>query len=151
MCNVWFQEMLDSDEYEFRYKCGVAKPSCRISLSEKKKVIDAFCLHYSVLASLAELEQLRRGFSIHKFDSLLQNYPEIMYEAFQPSDYQLTSRYIRDLFKPLFSSKGSNNRELEEAIVMTWILYLQNQEGMYNNFIVRTLIIYNYYYVYFMC
>ena len=137
--------MLDSDEYEFRYECGVAKPSCRITLSEKKKVIDA---HYSVLTSLAELEQLRRGLSIQTFDSLIQNYPEIMYKAFQPSDYQLTSTYIQDLFKPLFSPKGSNNRESEEAIVMSWILCLQNIEGIYNNFIVCTL---TNYYMYFMC
>ena len=78
-------------------------------------------------------------------------YPEIMYKAFQPSDYQLTSIYVQDLFKPLFSPKGSNNRESEEAIVMSWILYLQNIKGMYNNFIVCTLTNYKYYHMYFMC
>ena len=38
---------------------------------------------------------------------IVQNYPEIMYKAFQPSDYQLTSTYSQDLFKPLFSPKRS--------------------------------------------
>ena len=56
-----FKKMIASDEYEFQCSCGVNKPITRIQFSEKEKIINAMCLHYSVLINLAELEQLRRG------------------------------------------------------------------------------------------
>ena len=50
--------------------------SCVVSINqllvnEKQKVIAALCLHYTVMDSLAELEQLHRGLAIQKFNYLL--------------------------------------------------------------------------------
>ena len=56
--------MLSSDEYD---NCGVSKPSARMSLSDKGKVVEAMCLHFSILPSLAELEQLCRGLPFESF------------------------------------------------------------------------------------
>lgn len=60
-----FRDLLSSYEYEFRYTCGVAKPSNKISLEEKPKIIGAMCLHFTI--SLAELEQLCRGCQYKNF------------------------------------------------------------------------------------
>lgn len=125
-----FQALLGSEDYEFRYACGVTKPCIRIPYSDKEKIIEAIGLHYSVLASLAELEQLRRGLTIQKFGSLMQSHPSTLHKAFRPPEIQITSDIIQDLFVPSFSPSGSNKRNTEEAIVMTWIRYLQHLEGM---------------------
>ena len=54
-----------------------------------------------------------------------------MIKAFQTSDHKISSEYIQDLFVPRLSLRGSNQREVEEPIVMTWIRYLQVIEGTY--------------------
>ena len=125
-----FKDLLGSDEYEFRYACGLTKPSMRIPFSDKDKVVTDISLHCSVLASLAELEQLRRGLTIQKFASLMECYPAVLKKAFRPPEVQITSDIIQDLYVPSFSPKGSNRRNTEEAILMTWIRYLQSLEGI---------------------
>ena len=126
-----FVALLSSDEFEFRYHCGLPQPACCIDFADKEKVVADLSLHYSVLVSLAELEQLRRGLALQKFSSLMQSHPRVMRKAFQTSDHKISSEYIQDLFVPRLSLRGSNQREVEEAIVMTWIRYLQNIEGTY--------------------
>ena len=120
--------MLFSDEYDFRFTCGISK--AHITFSEKQSVIRAMCLHYSVLVSLAELEQLRRGLSLMKFDSLMSSFPSLLKKAFQPPECKITSDYIQDLFFPDFSARGSNSRNKEEVIMMMWICYLRYLAGI---------------------
>ena len=86
-----FRELLSSEEYEFRYVCGVSKPSSRILFTEQDKVISAMCLHYTIMVSLAELEQLKRGFSIQKFIVLIQSYPALLRKVFEPEDGSITA------------------------------------------------------------
>ena len=119
---------MTSTDYEFRYDCGVSKPVCPIKYSEKHKIVEAMCLHYSVLASLAELEQLRRGLSVQKFNSLMESSPQLIQKAFVPPDTKISSDFLEDLYVPIFSPKGSNKRVIEEALIMTWITYLQYLE-----------------------
>ncbi len=116
-----FHDLLSSEEYEFRYTCGISKPATCIKFPEKLQLISAMCLHYSVLVSLAELQQLRRGLAIQKFDSLMQSFRQLIRKAFQPPECKVTSDYLQDLFAAEFSPRGSNQREIEEAIMMTWI------------------------------
>ena len=52
-------------------------------------------LRYSVLVSLAELEQICRGLALQKFSSLMQSHPKVMRKAFQTSDHKISSKYIR--------------------------------------------------------
>ena len=88
------------------------------------------CLHYSVLVSLAELEQLRRGLAVQKFDSLMESFPQLIRKAFQPSQCKITSVYIQDLFVAGLFPVGSNKRPVEQAIMIMWIHYLQYLEGI---------------------
>jgi len=77
-----FKNLMTSDEYDFRFSCGITKPTARFS--DKQQIVNAMCLHYSVLVSLAELEQLRWGLAIQKFNSLMESYPQLLQKAFQP-------------------------------------------------------------------
>ena len=43
-----FQSLLSSDEFDFRYTCGVAKPAAHIPFSEKQ-IVHIIWLHYTVL------------------------------------------------------------------------------------------------------
>ena len=87
-----------------------------MQFSDKKKIIEAICLHFTVLNSLAELEQLRRGLAMQKFDSLMQSSPSIR-KAFQHSS-KITADFIQDFYPASFSPAGSNKRVLEEAVMM---------------------------------
>ena len=86
-----------------------------------KKIIDALCLHYAILVSLAELEQLPSGLAIQKFNSLMESVPEAIRKAFEPPIKNISSGFIQDMHRVLFSPVGSNKRVLEESIMMSWV------------------------------
>lgn len=43
-----FKMLLDSEEYEFRFDCGICKPSSLIPFVQKAKVVTKMCLHYTI-------------------------------------------------------------------------------------------------------
>lgn len=51
-----FKHLLGSEEFDFCYTCGINKPITPIMFSDKQNYVNAMCLHYPVLLSLAELE-----------------------------------------------------------------------------------------------
>ena len=122
---------MSSEEFDFRYICGVSKPVVHIPFSEKEKVISAMCLHYTILVSLAELEQLRRGLSMQWFNYLMDSFPIVLREAFEPPKYEISSELIQYMFLAEFSPKGCNQKKIEEAILMCWIQYLRHSESKY--------------------
>ena len=120
--------MLDSDEFQFRYDCGICKASSLITYADKPKVVEKMCLHYTILVSLAELEQLRRGLCFMKFNLLMESQRDLVSQAFCPPS-AITAEFIQDMFTPMFSPRGNNRRDKEESIIMEWIHYLQEIEG----------------------
>ena len=60
----------------------------------------------------------------------MEFYPDLLLKTFCPSEETVSPDMIQDLFKPLFSPKGSNKRMKEEDLVMAWIHYLQDIESM---------------------
>ena len=96
-----FRAVISTEEYDFRFSCGVTKPVLRLQFSDKTKIIEAVCLHYTILNSLAELEQLRHGLAMQKFDCLMQSAPVIR-KAFQHSS-TVTADSIQDLYPASFS------------------------------------------------
>lgn len=116
---------MTSEKFDFRYTCGINKAISCITFSDKQNCVNAMCLHFSILVSLAELEQLRHGLAIQKFESLMHAYPHILKKV-QPPTFAVTSEYIQDLLDPTFSPVGSNKRPIEEALILTWIRYLDH-------------------------
>ena len=43
----YFSTYLDSEDYQFRFHCGVCKPSSLIPFSQKATIVSAMCLHYT--------------------------------------------------------------------------------------------------------
>ena len=60
---------------------------------------------------------------------LMESCPWAIRKAFEPSQTRISSDFVQDLFLPIFSPKGSNKRVVEEALIMTWVEYLQCLEG----------------------
>ena len=89
-----------------------------------------------VLSSLAELEQLRCELSMKNFSTLMESSPRAIKRAFELSHTKVCSEFLQDLFVPSFSPKGSDKRAQEEALIMSWISYLQYLEGMIHLYII---------------
>lgn len=103
-----FTNLMTIDEYDFHFTSGITKPT--VHFLDKQWIVNAMCLHYSVLVSLAELEQLCRGLAIQKFDSLMQSYPKLFRKAFQPPQCKIISKYIQDLFVFSYGKQQKANR-----------------------------------------
>jgi len=113
-----FVALLDSEEYNFRYDCGVSQPVSTIKLCHREDIVSALALH-SVFAIKAELDQLISGFHTYGFDELFQTYPEVtrqLFVYFKP--LPLTADKLFDMFPAQLSPSGSNARELEESALM---------------------------------
>lgn len=90
----------------------------KMNISDKETLVSAVSLHYTVLGSLTELEQLKRGLQTARFESLMENHACLLKPLFFPSNMTVTADFIQDLFIVQYSDLGSNNRSKEEAIMM---------------------------------
>ena len=125
-----FHALICSSDYDFLSDCGVLKSTAIMNLNDKDKVISGVCLHYAVLGSLAELEQLRRGLQIVRFSMLLEQHKSLFGQLFIHQKKVITADIIQDLFIVDYSIHGSNNRLKEETIIMNWVSYLHDLEGL---------------------
>ena len=66
------------------------------------------------------------------FNFLIDSYPNILRRAFEPPQHEISSSFIQDMFLAEFSPKGCNQREIEEAVLMCWVQYLQHTECKYH-------------------
>ena len=106
------------------------KAPMMMQLSDKKSVISAVCLHYSILGSLGELEQLKRGLQTAGLSALLEQHGSVMKDLFLHQDKKVTADFIQDLVEVEYSLLGSNYRFIEKAIIMNWLSYLKDLEGL---------------------
>lgn len=125
-----FTGLVRSSDYDFLMDCGVMKAPMMMQLSDKESVISAVCLHYSILGSLGELEQLKRGLQTAGLSALLEQHGSVMKDLFLHQDKKVTADFIQDLFEVEYSLLGSNYRFIEEAIIMNWLSYLKDLEGL---------------------
>ena len=56
-----FRSLLSSEEYDFRYNCGLLQPVETLSTSEMESVMSAITIHFSISSYKAELDQLVSG------------------------------------------------------------------------------------------
>ena len=125
-----FRELLGTDEYDFRYECGVSQPVTSINLSDRNKLVSAIAMHYSVVRVKAELDQIVNGLKVLKIEELIQANPQKMRELFVHfKPLPLTADALFDMFPARFSPICSNKRESEEAALMKWVNYTQAVEG----------------------
>ena len=120
--------MLDSDEFEFRFDCGICQPSSSFTLRNKEEIISSISLHYVTLSCKGELDELKVGLSALKFLDLLKQNDNIR-SLLEGRQTCLTAHVLQDLFVPKFSPRGSNARTGEEATMMFFLDFLHEIEG----------------------
>ncbi len=125
------KQLLADDEYDFQYDIGIAKPISRLQYSDRHHIVQSSALHYSVLSVKAELDQLANGLRALGVLDMVQANPKLLRPLFLfTASPPLTAGQTIDLFRPNLSPIGSNRRDDEESIVMLWVNYLQNIEGI---------------------
>ena len=125
------QNLLDSDEYSFRYDIGISQPSHTLSLVDKHKIVTLMAKYFTVLRVKSELDQLVCGLSstLNVLDLVRKNSLQ-MKELFLYHDPPpLTWESVYNLFPAQMSTEGSTKREREEAVMMRWINVITCIEG----------------------
>ena len=126
--------LLDSQEFDFRFQCGIGKPAASVTLEERQRIVDAFCLHYCIFSTVAELEQLKQGLAVQKFITLMEKYPGTVKTAFQPAKQVVTSSLIEQIYcnHTNLAPRGSDKWYKQQGILNAWSCYLRNIEGRAN-------------------
>ena len=129
-----FRGLLDSQEFDFRFQCGISKPAVSVTLEERQRIVDAFCLHYCIFSTVAELEQLKQGLAVQKFITLMEKYPGTVRTAFQPAKQVVTSSLIEQIYcnHTNLAPRGSDKWYKQQGILNAWSCYLRNIEGRAN-------------------
>ena len=133
--------LLDSQEFDFRFQCGVSEPAASLTLEDKERLVDAFCLHYCVFSTVAELEQLKQGLMVQKFSTLMERHPDVVREAFRPAKQAITSSLIEQLYTSNHSNlapRGSEKWCKQQGILNAWACYLRRIEGKFMKFSVAS-------------
>lgn len=124
------RNLLDSDEFDFRYDIGIAQPSKDLQLRDCDRVVKLCAAHYTIHSVKAELDQLCDGLMCMGVLQLIQQNP-VMRTLFLPRPPKpLTADSMINMFTTKFSPLGANCREDEEAAVMKWVQFLQAVEGI---------------------
>ena len=99
--------------------------------SDKRRVIEAISLHYCILSSLTELEQLKQGLAIQKFNSLMMKFPNVIKMNFTQCASAITSNVIEELYceHVIVAPRGSEKWSQQRAILNAWTHYLRGIEG----------------------
>lgn len=121
--------LLDSNEFNVRFEIGLGGPTSHFQFSDRDRLVQSFSMHYSILMVKAELDQMLDGMKTLGVLDLMRSNPKTMRPLFVPGGPVLTTDSMFDLFRGVFSPKGSNQREIEESIIVMWSNYLQLIEG----------------------
>ena len=94
-------------------------------------IIRAVYLEYIVLRSSQEVGQFIEGLQTLGIATLIKHHPKelLVYDG----TAKVTAQYLSELFVPILSPRGHNQREEEEAVVLNWRDYLQDIEGILRN------------------
>ena len=123
------QDLMTSDEYDFRYACGYTKPTSSLAISNKDDIVCSLALHYTIYALKAELDQISEGLQM---GGLIWTEEEAasLVGLFCKDNCarELTAAQVSALFPPTFSEEGSNRRDIEEEMALHWRYFLQDVE-----------------------
>jgi len=99
------KQKLDSEEFDFRFNCGVTQSTYRMKLDQKEAIISALCRHFTIYRAISELEQMIEGFQALNFIQLIKAYPSIARQIFTSPTHCLTADFIQDFYEVL-TEKG---------------------------------------------
>ena len=119
-----FQELVSSEQYDFRYECGVHS----MKYTDRSAIVAAFYKYFAIIRCLPQLQQLKEGLETLGVLQLLQQ-NQAVGQLFAVQAVKITSNQLYDLFCPLLSPEGSNQHEAEVTTVYHWANYLQSVAG----------------------
>ena len=126
---------------------GFCKPLNSLKLNDKEEFIHAICLHHTILKTKAELDQMIEGLKNVGVLDYIQKYPILMEPFFTSNEKDISagkrfhtfykkvmlcniSDELKVLLKDIrFSTRGSSQREKEEATFMLFMDLLYECEG----------------------
>ena len=107
------QELLEKEEFDFRFDLGISKPAHNIRLTDREMLVSAMALHYGVLVVKAEPDQILCGLS-STLNALtfIRNNPVVMRPLFIYQQHPLTTAdTLFDMLQIKISGPGSNAQE----------------------------------------
>ena len=109
------------------------KPVTRITADDIPTIVDVVCKEYIILRSSHEMQQFKDGLNVLDVGYLVTRHPTTLKQIFvHDPTLVVSSRYLKEAFVPLFASQGSNVRDDQEAVYVSWNYYLDDLEGMHN-------------------
>ena len=124
------RDLLDSEEFQFRYDIGLGQLASNFSLADKERIFHLIASHYAVIRVKAELDQIVSGLKTLGVLELLQRNPKKMRILLvKRTPRRWSADLIMSIFKPSLSEEGSNDRQYEEASMVFWANFLQLVEG----------------------
>ena len=137
------QELINSEEYDFRFDLGIAIPVNKIRLQDKELLVSSMAKHFTVLKVKGELDQIICGMSsTMNVLELVRSNSNLTRSLFLFSKCPpLTADAIFDMFEVTLSPIGHNQRDCEEAVMMNWaeltqFLESKSSESNYNHLII---------------
>ena len=114
------RELLDSDDYIFRFEIGVTDAAA--SLEDCKRIVTSISKYYIIKA---ELDQLVEGLRVLGVHDVMTLNPHAFRNLLTAPDVQIDADYILNLFSTQFSEPGCNRREIEEQAIIYWVNFIQ--------------------------
>ena len=101
-------------------------------MKEKDDFVRAIWLHFVLFSCYAELEQLHKGFqeTLQMLSLVCTNRKDMRALLAPSSMFYVSVEYLQDEFAVDYSPNGSNSHTKEEAIMILWLEYIANCNGM---------------------
>ena len=113
-----------SSECALRFDAGFCNPI--VTIEDKVKMLHIITLHYTLLQSLAEVNQFIEGLKLNGLLECMRQHPYEARKLFIYENNQISGEELDDLLVPLFAEPGSNKRELEERVSFNCTRYLED-------------------------
>ena len=108
-----------------RNGCGFLKPAAAVATGNIPDIVRAVYLEYTVLRSSQEIGQFIEGLQTVGIATLMKRHPLVIKKLFVYNGAaNVTAQYLSELLVPIFSPRGHNQREEEEAVVLNWRDYI---------------------------
>ena len=124
------RDLLEGEEYDFRYDCGIGQPTASIQLRNQDQIVSSIAMNYSVMRCMAELMQMQDGLKALGVLYLLQANHQLTRQLLVHSPSEcLTADKLYDMLTAKLSPVGANQCQCEEDAYMHWVDLMQLMEG----------------------
>ena len=106
------------------FDAGFCKPI--VTIEDKVKMLHIITLLYTLIQSLAEVNQFIEGLKLNGLLECMRQHPYDSRKLFTYENNQISGEELDNLLVRLFAEPGSNKRELEERVSLNFTRYLED-------------------------